>query len=283
MKYTITENKQYNGIEIAFDGKPSEAVREALKAARFRWHNVKKVWYGYGTEEAARAILDGSKPETEAEKPGTVTEKAAKLDKAALRSEFAKAWESDKMVDYCTDKVAAVAVLPSGEIVTVDKQHIETRFCFGEDGYDYDEAAAGVRTAYTSESYFKSENMKAFRDALSDINEAKNPEAGRWFLIIGGAHYRGQSEDCRLRWIGYKRVSEVLEDLGGSARLSELPGKRIEPKDGNPAYRIATPEEIDAIEAAYKAAASAHEKKVDSYLKRYGLSKVHAWTYWRNA
>lgn len=42
-KYAI--NTELNGIEIAFDSKPGEIIREELKAAGFRWHRVKKVWY----------------------------------------------------------------------------------------------------------------------------------------------------------------------------------------------------------------------------------------------
>lgn len=64
--YTITKNAEFNSIEISFEGKPSEAIRESLKALRFRWHGVKKVWYGYTTEETARAAIEGkaeSKPE----------------------------------------------------------------------------------------------------------------------------------------------------------------------------------------------------------------------------
>lgn len=58
MSYTITRNPAFNSLEITFTEKPSEAIRDALKALRFRWHSVKKVWYGYTTEEAARAAID---------------------------------------------------------------------------------------------------------------------------------------------------------------------------------------------------------------------------------
>lgn len=60
MTYTITNNAQFNSIEITFDGKPSAAVRDALKAIKFRWHGVKKVWYGYTTEAAARAAIESA-------------------------------------------------------------------------------------------------------------------------------------------------------------------------------------------------------------------------------
>lgn len=63
--YTINENNEFNSIEISFEGKPSEAIREALKALRFRWHNVKKVWYGYKDAETVRAALEGAENPTE--------------------------------------------------------------------------------------------------------------------------------------------------------------------------------------------------------------------------
>lgn len=62
MEYTINANAAFNSIEIAFDCKPSEEIREALKTLKFRWHGVKKVWYGYCTEEQARAAIEGEKP-----------------------------------------------------------------------------------------------------------------------------------------------------------------------------------------------------------------------------
>lgn len=45
-EFTITENAEYGSLEIKFDGKPSEAVRDVLKANKFRWHKQKQIWYG---------------------------------------------------------------------------------------------------------------------------------------------------------------------------------------------------------------------------------------------
>lgn len=70
MTYTITTNPQFNSLEIFFDGKPAQEVRDALKALKFRWHSVKKCWYGYTDEETARAAIDGQQIEAPAaEKP----------------------------------------------------------------------------------------------------------------------------------------------------------------------------------------------------------------------
>lgn len=71
MEYTISRNDAFNSLEISFDGKPSEAIREALKGLRFRWHNVKKVWYGYTDEATVRAAIDGKEaaPDAKPEAP----------------------------------------------------------------------------------------------------------------------------------------------------------------------------------------------------------------------
>ena len=69
MTYEIRENATYNSREVYFDGKPAEAVREALKALKMRWHSVKKCWYGYADEHALVAAIlgtntDDAAPET---------------------------------------------------------------------------------------------------------------------------------------------------------------------------------------------------------------------------
>lgn len=84
MKYTITKNEAFRSIEISFDSKPSEAIREALKGLRFRWHGVKKVWYGYSTEEAVRAAL-GETAEKKAATKTNAPRKAEKVNKYGVK------------------------------------------------------------------------------------------------------------------------------------------------------------------------------------------------------
>lgn len=291
MSYTITNNTQFNSIEILFDAKPSEAVRSALKSLKFRWHNQRGIWYGYQDEATVREAINNACPELNKKEAGQNKEgeatkaeapKPAKVDRDMLRAEFAKAWNSQRMIDYCVNKVAAYAELPGGELITVDKQSIETRFCFGESGYDAEDARKMAAHARTSCEYFKEENMRAYRDMIKALEEAKTMEGRQVATLPKRGHYNGQTADCRLRFVEWKRLSEVLDDLGGSAFLAELPGKTI--KEGDYwEYKILTADEIDTLLNAWKQAAAAHEKKVDAYLKRYGTSKVHAWTYWRDA
>ena len=78
MTYTINPNDAFKSIEITFDGKPSEAVRDALKALRFRWHSVKKVWYGYATPEIATKAIENATKGVKVTKTAKTAEKVNK-------------------------------------------------------------------------------------------------------------------------------------------------------------------------------------------------------------
>lgn len=78
MTYEIKNNTAFGSIEIYFSEKPADAVLEALKNARFRWHGVKKCWYGYIEAEKIAALLDGGDV-APAEKPEKTAERLASL------------------------------------------------------------------------------------------------------------------------------------------------------------------------------------------------------------
>ena len=173
-----------------------------------------------------------------------------KPNKDVLTREYAKHW-SEKMTNYCVNKVAAMATLPSGDIVVVDKQTIETRFCY-DDSYDYEGAGRMAEHARTSTDYLKEQNMKALDGWLQDLDD------DRWLLVIS-----------------------VNDSYGGDGHIKFL--HFIKPwdlEDQRPAVRPVTDEEKQIIKELYQYARAKHEKKVDAYIKRYGTSKVHSWTYW---
>lgn len=85
MTYTISNNQQFNSLEIVFTGKPAQEVRDALKALRFRWHSVKKCWYGYATEEQARAAIEGKTTTTTAAATQPKAKKAEAVNKYGVQ------------------------------------------------------------------------------------------------------------------------------------------------------------------------------------------------------
>lgn len=59
---TININQELEGIEVIFTQKPEAATLDALKAAGFRWHRAKKLWYAKNTESRmalVQSLADG--------------------------------------------------------------------------------------------------------------------------------------------------------------------------------------------------------------------------------
>ena len=78
--FTISDNVERGSLEISFDSKPSDEVRHVLKENKFRWHKVKKVWFGYTdrqtiTDALHKAYEAETKPaDTVTEEPETVSQ-----------------------------------------------------------------------------------------------------------------------------------------------------------------------------------------------------------------
>ena len=126
--FTITDNVERGSLEVTFDSKPSQTVRDALKANKFRWHKAKKVWYGYGDRQA---ITDALHAAYEAE----TAEAAAS---APEQSEFEKAFwsasqaERDEVVDAIHENtkishMAPTEIRESGPVAEIEevKKHGE--------------------------------------------------------------------------------------------------------------------------------------------------------------
>ena len=56
--YTIRPNAQYGSLEITFDSKPSQEVRDALKENKYRWNGKKGIWYGKTDQKTIVDALD---------------------------------------------------------------------------------------------------------------------------------------------------------------------------------------------------------------------------------
>lgn len=71
--YEIRENSEYNSREVYFTGKPAAETREALKALKMRWNGKKSCWYGFATESAIIAAIQGAELTANPEQGATVT------------------------------------------------------------------------------------------------------------------------------------------------------------------------------------------------------------------
>lgn len=189
---------------------------------------------------------------------------------------LANANETPDWIEWHMKRCAEVVELPGVGLLPIEKQGIEKDFCFGYsdsryDTEDYDRANDMAYHARTSEEYFISENMKSYKNTLDNLRPAA--DWNRDYMLV----LRGSGE---VKSLGFVRPCDVLEALGGSGNLDEMPGKTLCVRFAD-SY-ILKDEEIAAIRAGYEKAMKSHEKKVKAYLKRYGLSKVNSWSYWRD-
>lgn len=101
--FTIHPNEQYGSLEITFDSKPSQEVRDALKANKYRWNGKKGVWYGKTDQKTIVDALD------KAYQPETVPE----------QSDFEKAFwnasqeERDEVVEAINQNTHLTHMMPT--------------------------------------------------------------------------------------------------------------------------------------------------------------------------
>ena len=94
MKAMYAMNEKLNGIEITFEGKPSDAIRQMMKDNGYRWHRVKQLWYAKHTElreEVAKKVCEDVKDEKpEKKKEKKAAPKAKSTKKAAPKKKAPK-------------------------------------------------------------------------------------------------------------------------------------------------------------------------------------------------
>ena len=153
--------------------------------------------------------------------------------------------------------VGAIKV-KDGYFVRFKKQELEKSFCFGysDFGQGMTEEEAYEKCSNFGEKEFKDENLARFDRKYEDELE----QLGRY-------------EDVTLR---------CTERTDHAYTVCDVQDKFTTP---DPEHELTLKgEDADKFREEYKntvaSLRAAFEKKIDSYLKRYGVSKIRKWTYW---
>lgn len=272
---TITKNEQFNSFELLFDGKPDEQTRNLLKANGYRWHGVRRLWYGYKdiAEQLTGATTAPGQPTT-----GKAEQNADKQAQKELIERYARLYGGDDLrsVDYMRGAVAYVIELDDGTLYAIDKPSIKKDFCFSRDingrateesERDADEMA---HHASTQESYFINQNLTPILEKLKQFDRDSITDGDDYYL----QRYRykkpyahnGQYSTDGIAWI------EFVDDYANSDR------KRAEAIAKG--FRPLTDNEIANIIDGYKIVIEQHKKRIAAYLKHYGLNHLNVWTYY---
>ena len=183
--------------------------------------------------------------------------------------------QSEKMREYCISTADEIVCLENGFFFVIKKEKIETEFCFGySDTWheeDMDRANRCVENAYSNEEFFVRENLKCYRQALDQLSDDS------YVPVLRDCYYSRET--------GNLKSLEFLRYWAWEMRLRNQTAGEIASENtaGNSHYYVMTKSDIARTVAAYERAMQRQEKKVRAYLKRYGLSKIHAWSYWRDA
>lgn len=190
-------------------------------------------------------------------------------EQATLKQEYmtviaSEVWGNDEgMLKHISKGIARIIKTEKGYLIPVEKPSIKTDFCFGYslssyDSEDFDRANEMADHARRSEEYFKEENLKQIKEWFKPL---ENDE-----LYIC-KHYWKSPADTKAKTIVHKRYWEF-------DRMTEEQKKEYEPiSEADKAI----------IREAYEIELAAFEKRLDTYLKRYGTSKLRTWSYWQDA
>lgn len=256
MVYEIRRDADANMVEIRFAGEVPVEVREALLKNGFSWQDYRKSWASIDRHEdrAIRAIIDGAAENVAERKPLT------KEEEKALREEYMvrmMAGEDDHWRKYYEGEIGAIVKLTDGRLVNIEKPRIRTDFCFGESGYDFDDAVRMSEVARTRESYFLDSNLEDLRRTVAFLSRDPGAESFSQLYAVVTDDYKAGIADFHMTGLfdhwGKKCHEEVSE------------------------------EDRERLLEGYRKVYAAFEKRLKAYLKRYGLSKIRSWTYWRDA
>ena len=155
--------------------------------------------------------------------------------------------------EYLMKEAYWLVELTDGTIFVYGKPSINTRFCFGENGYDCDVANKAANEARTNEDLFRKENLSGIDKNIELLRDG--PKDGRilWVATTHGiADYLNE---------GYEWDRELV----------------------NGTTMIPDEENRKRLLEGYEIVRERFAKRIETYLKRFGLSKVRAWTYWVDA
>ena len=146
---------------------------------------------------------------------------------------------------YGSGCVGAIKI--DGHYMLIDKPSIENQFCFHDEGPDYEFYKTLCADEKKMQQFFINQNEATFTNKLEHIEKG---------------------DEVRIKNTDY--LNQMHLYIGGSY---------WDRQEG----REATEEEKALIVEGLKFGLAQFRKRLDSYLKRYGLTKLHTWTYWADA
>lgn len=205
------------------------------------------------------------------------TQLKEKADQKKLKEKYLdiickEVWKNSvQMQEYARKKCEYVIELSNGTIIDIDKPSIEKNFCFGYGMYarstdeEIASADACAENAKTNTDYFIEENMKQITDNIAILKEALTGKTEVYTFV----RYCGAPDTSTLMgWM----VCKIWDNPENEPwKWSQFRTVRKLGED-----------DIRCIIDGYEEVGKRFRKRLQTYLKRYGLSKLNVWTYLRD-
>lgn len=159
--------------------------------------------------------------------------------------------DNKTMNDYIKKSLFDVVKLSNGMLCGFEKSHINTRFCFRDEGADYELYKELHKDNDRMKNYFLNENtweIDRMIEVFEDKDEHKIP-----------AIYDYENGLCKPSWYYWADH----RDTDNTIRVTEDDQKAI-------------------LEKLYEVRKSLI-KRLETWWKKYGAEKLHTWTYWADA
>lgn len=168
-----------------------------------------------------------------------------------------KLWaDSKRMQDYVKKECSDVFKTSGGHYIVFEKPSIKKDFCFGhgQNGISTQEeveiACDNAQYARTNESYFLEENLGQFNEWMEMLE-------GQEKLYLVPQHYKPTKVACIRSEYYFQRYEWEKEKIFEELSQCDIEGLK----------KMVLNEKEKFV------------KRLNTYLKRYGLSKIHSWTY----
>ena len=175
--------------------------------------------------------------------------------------------ERESLVDDRMKDVAEIMMTESGVILVFGKDKVNAgTFWFHDEGPNYEYYKQVTKDDKSKIDYFIRENLHEYDTLIKEITERKD-KYGEPLVPVFYEH-----EWCSKGLLGWANEMHMFKEW----RVRE---DETDPRTRNQIHRMSEADLQKAL-VILKNQRANFEKRLQSYLKRYGTSKIHFGTYW---
>lgn len=178
-----------------------------------------------------------------------------------IKKDYQEFYKNDQsMQDYCIGRISNGVILENGMLIEFEKPSIKKDFCFGagQNGIttneDWDDANHMVNVASSDEKYFIQKN---FDDSFNSYKRLFEDVEKGWGVYASPQRYEEKSRLVHAH--SEKYFAHRGDDMATKYKFSDS--------------------DITNIKNVIEEEKAKFLKRITTYLKKYGLSKVRSWSY----